>query len=64
MKWFAAAVLWAMAFAQSSPGPAYFIRNLDNPRERRESRRKRIVPPGATTRAGVALKNSSGRSAS
>ncbi len=53
----ALAILAAMAGAHAQTGPAYFVRNLDNPRERREARGDILdtpVLPGSIVKA-VAL---------
>ncbi len=61
MRWrrgaVALAILAAMASAHAQAGPAYFVRNLDNPRERREARADILdtpVLPGSIVKA-VAL---------
>lgn len=61
MRWwqgaFALAIVAAVAGTHAQTGPAYFVRNLDNPRERREARADILdtpVLPGSIVKA-VAL---------
>jgi SpoIID/LytB domain protein len=53
MRWLAAALLWVVAAAQAPEGAAWFVRGLDNPRDRQEANAgvlDTLVHPGSVVK--------------